>query len=252
MTFLLAIFVAPNKYIERTPTKPDVSHTRDAIRSFTKTVRIACDPQAAFEFLLISATGRAGPSSTSNPRAAPMIPTGASAARLQHHRRRPAATAPQVEPSTANVDHLARRLHGVCLPTRCRRGATCRVNATEHRKGSIFGIRERGGVQTGRADVGARADRHRRAAAVGKSTFAERLADRFGWAVLGFDDFYLPARDWPANIEPSFPFRSFESTSSARLCGHCTGRASAPGGRSIGQHSLCRLSRCALTTPVRH
>jgi hypothetical protein len=33
----------------------------------------------------------------------------------------------------------------------------------------------------------------------------------------------------------------------ARLCGHCTGRASAPGGRSIGQHSLYRLSRCALT-----
>jgi uridine kinase len=43
----------------------------------------------------------------------------------------------------------------------------------------------------------------------GKSTFAERLADRFGWAVLGFDDFYLPERDWPANIEPSFPFPFF-------------------------------------------
>jgi hypothetical protein len=43
----------------------------------------------------------------------------------------------------------------------------------------------------------------------GKSTFAERLADRFGRAVLGFDDFYLPERDWPANIEPLFPFPFF-------------------------------------------
>jgi hypothetical protein len=35
------------------------------------------------------------------------------------------------------------------------------------------------------------------------------LADRFGWAVIGFEDFYLPERDWPANIEPSFPFPFF-------------------------------------------
>jgi len=30
---------------------PDVSHTRATIRSVTKTVRIACNPQAAFEYL---------------------------------------------------------------------------------------------------------------------------------------------------------------------------------------------------------
>ena len=43
----------------------------------------------------------------------------------------------------------------------------------------------------------------------GKSTLAERLADRFGWPILGFDDFYLPASDWPPGIAPAFPFPFF-------------------------------------------
>ena len=43
----------------------------------------------------------------------------------------------------------------------------------------------------------------------GKSTLAGSLADRFGWAVLEFDDFYLPAEDWPPSIEPAFPFPFF-------------------------------------------
>lgn len=43
----------------------------------------------------------------------------------------------------------------------------------------------------------------------GKSTLAERLAARFGWPILGFDDFYLPEPDWPADIAPAFPFPFF-------------------------------------------
>jgi uridine kinase len=43
----------------------------------------------------------------------------------------------------------------------------------------------------------------------GKSTLAERLAERFGWPILGFDDFYRPAPDWPADIAPAFPFPFF-------------------------------------------
>ncbi|HWF77492.1 MAG TPA: hypothetical protein VN694_09980 [Caulobacteraceae bacterium] len=43
----------------------------------------------------------------------------------------------------------------------------------------------------------------------GKSTLAERLAARFGWPILGFDDFYRPAPDWPADIAPAFPFPFF-------------------------------------------
>jgi uridine kinase len=43
----------------------------------------------------------------------------------------------------------------------------------------------------------------------GKSTLARRLARRFGWAVLEFDDFLLPASGWPPDIEPAFPFPFF-------------------------------------------
>lgn len=43
----------------------------------------------------------------------------------------------------------------------------------------------------------------------GKSTLASSLADRFNWAVLEFDDFYLPSDGWPPDIEPAFPFPFF-------------------------------------------
>jgi hypothetical protein len=81
----------------------------------------------------------------------------------------------------------------------------------------------------------------------GKSTFAERLADRFGWAVLGFEDFYLPERDWPANIEPSFPFPFFridEFRQAVRSLQR-EGRVRLAADRLANTH--CRLSRCALT-----
>jgi uridine kinase len=40
----------------------------------------------------------------------------------------------------------------------------------------------------------------------GKSTLAERIADRRGCAILGLDDFVLPQEDWPQGIKPAFPF----------------------------------------------
>jgi uridine kinase len=61
----------------------------------------------------------------------------------------------------------------------------------------------------------------------GKSTLAERLATRFGWDVLGFDDFYLPAKGWPAGVTPQFPFPFFrveafrEAVRSLRTEGRC-------------------------------
>jgi uridine kinase len=43
----------------------------------------------------------------------------------------------------------------------------------------------------------------------GKSGLASRLAHRFDWAVLGFDDFFLPPERWPPDIAPAFPFPFF-------------------------------------------
>jgi uridine kinase len=64
----------------------------------------------------------------------------------------------------------------------------------------------------------------------GKSTLATRLARRFGWAVLEFDDFYLPADGWPSDIAPAFPFPFFRqgefraALRSLRRSGECTWR----------------------------
>lgn len=40
----------------------------------------------------------------------------------------------------------------------------------------------------------------------GKTTLADRLASEFGFATMGIDDFNLPLSDWPADIQPAFPF----------------------------------------------
>jgi uridine kinase len=64
----------------------------------------------------------------------------------------------------------------------------------------------------------------------GKTTLADRLADRFGWPILTLDDFYLPSEDWPADIAPGFPFPFFrldefrEAAQSLRDKGECAWR----------------------------
>ena len=64
----------------------------------------------------------------------------------------------------------------------------------------------------------------------GKSTLAGKLAERFGWDVLEFDDFYLPADGWPPNIEAAFPFPFFrldefrQAVRSLREQGECAWR----------------------------
>jgi len=62
----------------------------------------------------------------------------------------------------------------------------------------------------------------------GKSTLAERLSARFGWAILAFDDFFLPPEMWPPAISPAFPFPFFrvtefrEAVRALRAVGRCS------------------------------
>jgi uridine kinase len=64
----------------------------------------------------------------------------------------------------------------------------------------------------------------------GKSTLSLRLADLFGWSVLEFDDFYLPAEGWPSDTQPAFPFPFFrldefrEAVRALRVHGRCSWR----------------------------
>ena len=68
----------------------------------------------------------------------------------------------------------------------------------------------RGGGGASGAGSLAEADRRGRPAALGEiDSLASSLADRFNWAVLEFDDLYLPSDGWPPDIEPAFPFPFF-------------------------------------------